>query len=245
MNSRWNKNEILNWIESQTDDAAFYQTIELNDGLIISGRVDTLQRIQQMDLPKDLSGFSVLDVGCNSGSLCFEAKKRGASKVVGIDVSDVRLNQARTIADILDLNIEFYNKDLFTLSDLEQFDIVFCIAVLTEVTDIIKGLEILKSLTKRFLYLEIALTNPVSERLTSNIVKNLESISKCFPNLKRLVRLKENFGIAKLRRIDSRTKKGWSLVPSRNFIESILTDSFDIFNLGQSQRYTLLKLTKK
>lgn len=198
-----------------------------------------------MELPNELTGFSVLDVGCNSGSLCFEAKKRGASKVVGIDVMDVRLYQARTIAGILDLEIDFNNKDLFSASDLGQFDIVFCIAVLTEVTDLIKGLEILKGLTKGVLYLEIALTNPISERFASRINKILGIISRFFPQLEHLGRLKENLGIARLKRINSRTKKGWSLVPSRNFIGSIFADSFDVLNLGQSQRYTLLKLTKR
>src|SRR5205085_3260415 len=39
-------------------------------------------------LPQDLTGKSVLDIGCNAGFYAFEMKKRSASRVVGIDFSD-------------------------------------------------------------------------------------------------------------------------------------------------------------
>ena len=37
-------------------------------------------------LPEDLSGKRVLDIGCNKGFFSFECLRRGANKVVGIDV---------------------------------------------------------------------------------------------------------------------------------------------------------------
>jgi len=36
-------------------------------------------------VPKDLTGKSVLDLGCNSGYLSMKMKKRGASRVVAVD----------------------------------------------------------------------------------------------------------------------------------------------------------------
>jgi len=245
MKNNWTNEEIMSWIKSQTGDSAFYQTIELKDNIKILGKVDTLQRIQQMDLPSDLSGLSVLDVGCNSGSLCFETKKRGASEVVGIDVMDVRLNQAKTIAEILDLDIDFKKMDLFTAKDLGQFNIVFCIAVLTEVSDLIRGLEILKNLTKDTLYLEIALSDMPCEKILLNFLFLIRKVTNFFLLGNHSCKINENLGIAQLRRINSKTMKGWSLVPNRGFIDTIMADSFHITNLGQSQRYTLLKLVRK
>jgi len=243
--NNWTNEEIISWIKSQSGDAAFYQSIDLKDGIKILGKVDTLQRIQQMNLPSDFTGLSVLDVGCNSGSLCFETKKRGASKVVGIDVMDTRLFQARTIAEILDLDIDFKKMDLFTTQDLGKFDIVFCIAVLTEVTDLIRGLEILKNLTKNTLYLEIALSDTPCEKILLNFIFLIRKVTNFFLLGNHSCKINENLGIAQLRRINSKTMKGWSLVPNRRFIDSIMSDSFFVTDLGQSQRYTLLKLVRK
>lgn len=44
----------------------------------------------------DLTGLSVLDVGCGSGIYSFEAARRGASRVVGIDVADDMISLARS-----------------------------------------------------------------------------------------------------------------------------------------------------
>jgi len=36
-------------------------------------------------LPEDLTGKSVLDIGCNAGFYAIEMKRRGAARVLGID----------------------------------------------------------------------------------------------------------------------------------------------------------------
>lgn len=46
-------------------------------------------------LGADLSGKSVLDIGCGSGVYCFEAARRGAAKVVGLDVAPTMIAHAR------------------------------------------------------------------------------------------------------------------------------------------------------
>src|ERR1051326_1150938 len=46
-------------------------------------------------LPRDLSGMSVLDIGCNAGFYSIEMKRRGAERVLGVDVDDRYLAQAR------------------------------------------------------------------------------------------------------------------------------------------------------
>src|SRR5438876_3533740 len=57
-------------------------------------------------IPEDLTGATVLDVGCNAGFYSMEMKKRGAKRVLGIDVVDRYLNQARFVAETLGLEIE-------------------------------------------------------------------------------------------------------------------------------------------
>lgn len=82
-------------------------------------------------LPQDLSGASVLDIGCNGGFYSIEMKRRGAARVVGIDVDDRYLNQARFAAETLGLEIEFRKESVYNVDQISgQFDYVFFMGVL-------------------------------------------------------------------------------------------------------------------
>ena len=77
-------------------------------------------------LPQDLAGKSVLDIGCNAGFYAFEMKKRGASRVVGIDFDDYYLEQARFAAEVQGFDdIEFRRLTVYDVGALrERFDLV-------------------------------------------------------------------------------------------------------------------------
>jgi len=95
-------------------------------------------------LPADLSGKTVLDVGCNAGFYCLEMKRRGAARVVGVD-SDARyLAQARFAADVVDVDIEFHQLSVYELPTLaERFDIVLFMGVLYHLRHPLLALDIL------------------------------------------------------------------------------------------------------
>ncbi|GAB3652386.1 TIGR04290 family methyltransferase [Ramlibacter alkalitolerans] len=77
-------------------------------------------------IPQDLAGKSVLEIGCNAGFYSFEMKKRGASRVVGIDFDDYYLNQARFAAEVLGFeDVDFRRMSVYDIGALgEKFDIV-------------------------------------------------------------------------------------------------------------------------
>lgn len=52
-----------------------------------------------LSAPGDLSGKTLLDVGCGSGRLALEALKRGAERVVGVDFAPSMLEIARRQAE--------------------------------------------------------------------------------------------------------------------------------------------------
>src|ERR1043166_8220251 len=56
---------------------------------------------------EDLSGLTVLDVGCNGGFYSIEMKRRGADRVVAIDTDEEYLAQARFAAEVTGGAIEF------------------------------------------------------------------------------------------------------------------------------------------
>lgn len=82
-------------------------------------------------LPPDLSGRTVLDIGCNAGFYSLEMKRRGADRVIGIDSDEHYLAQARFAADILDLDVQFEHMSVWEIASLkERFDLVIFMGVL-------------------------------------------------------------------------------------------------------------------
>lgn len=81
-------------------------------------------------LPADVTGKTVLDIGCNAGFYSIEMKRRGAARVVGIEPSEEYLNQARFAAEICEVDIEFQKLSVYDVARLgERFDIVLFMGV--------------------------------------------------------------------------------------------------------------------
>src|SRR5919204_2420606 len=59
------------------------------------------------DVLSDVSGRTVLDVGCNAGFYAIEAKRRGARRVLGIDGQRQHVRQAVFVRKLLGLDIEY------------------------------------------------------------------------------------------------------------------------------------------
>lgn len=81
-------------------------------------------------VPLDLRGATVLDIGCNGGFYSIEMKKRGASRVLGIDVDDRYLNQARFAAETLGVDLDLEKCSVYDVDGLPgQFDYVLFMGV--------------------------------------------------------------------------------------------------------------------
>lgn len=82
-------------------------------------------------IPTDLTGRSVLDIGCNGGFYSIEMKKRGARRVVAIDTDEDYLSQGRFAADVNEVEIEFHKLSVYEVPQLqEKFDLVIFMGVL-------------------------------------------------------------------------------------------------------------------
>jgi tRNA (mo5U34)-methyltransferase len=82
-------------------------------------------------IPRDLSGRSVLDIGCNAGFYSIELKRRGAARVLGIDSDEEYLAQARFAGEVSELDIEFRKLSVYDIGTLgERFDIVLFMGVI-------------------------------------------------------------------------------------------------------------------
>src|SRR5205085_71231 len=72
------------------DECFFYHTMELPGVGLVRGQWDLRGRFDDYVGGVGVEGKSVLDVGTATGFLSFEAERRGASRVVSFDMSDVR-----------------------------------------------------------------------------------------------------------------------------------------------------------
>ena len=95
-------------------------------------------------LPDDLTGKTVLDVGCNAGFYAFEMKRRGAAHVVAIDPDPRYLAQARLAAEVLGHDIELRLLDVYRVAELgTHFDLVIFMGVLYHLRHPLLALDLL------------------------------------------------------------------------------------------------------
>jgi tRNA (mo5U34)-methyltransferase len=96
-------------------------------------------------VPADLSGWTVLDVGCNGGFYAIEMKRRGASHVLAIDTDARYLAQARFAAEVMGVEIEFQQLSVFDLPSLgRRFDLVLFMGVLYHLRHPLLALDLLR-----------------------------------------------------------------------------------------------------
>ncbi len=63
----------------------WWHKIDLGNGMTTPGRDDTPTKLAQVNLPKNLEGLSVLDIGAWDGFFSYECERRGAKRVVAVD----------------------------------------------------------------------------------------------------------------------------------------------------------------
>ncbi|MBV8653002.1 MAG: TIGR04290 family methyltransferase [Alphaproteobacteria bacterium] len=104
-------------------------------------------------LPADLSGRTVLDIGCNAGFYAMEMKRRGADRVVGIDVDPEYLAQARFAAEVSGLDISLERLSVYDVGRLgETFDVVLMMGVLYHLRHPLLALDLVHEHVARDLF---------------------------------------------------------------------------------------------
>ena len=98
-------------------------------------------------LPADLTGKSVLDIGCNAGFYSVEMKRRGAARVLGIDSDERYLAQARLATEALGFDgVEFANLSVYDVATIgERFDLVIFMGVLYHLRHPLLALDLIRA----------------------------------------------------------------------------------------------------
>jgi tRNA (mo5U34)-methyltransferase len=95
-------------------------------------------------VPADLTGWNVLDIGCNAGFYALEMKRRGADRVVAIDADPHYLRQAELAMEMTGLSIELRQMSVYSVADLRcRFDLVLFMGVLYHLRHPLLALDLL------------------------------------------------------------------------------------------------------
>jgi tRNA (mo5U34)-methyltransferase len=96
-------------------------------------------------VPEDLSGRTVLDIGCNAGFFAIEMARRGASRVVGIDSDPRYLAQAELAAGAAGVALDLRQMSVYDVARLgERFDLVIFMGVFYHLRHPLLALDLLR-----------------------------------------------------------------------------------------------------
>jgi len=115
-------------------------------------------------IPEDLTGWTALDVGCNSGFYSFELAQRGA-RVTGIDVEPLFLRQAEWAAGEFGLHdrVEFRRMQIYDLARVDEtYDLVIFMGVFYHLRYPLLGLDLVSEHVRRMMVFQ-TLTMPGTE----------------------------------------------------------------------------------
>jgi 2-polyprenyl-3-methyl-5-hydroxy-6-metoxy-1,4-benzoquinol methylase len=148
-----------------------YHSIDLPDGSVLPGlqSLELLRRrLNLFDLPKDLRGKRVLDIGAWDGWFSFECERRGADVVAADCVAFDSFIEAKNLPDS---KVEFLNLEVNELSSRRpgRFDIVLFFGVLYHLRHPLPALEKIVELSTDLALVESFTSRPQKREMPAVI----------------------------------------------------------------------------
>lgn len=133
----------------------WYHRIVINDEITTPGINDGAQTLKRLQLPMDCRGKRVLDLGTRDGYFAFEMERRGA-EVVAVDYVPPDKTGFAVVSRILGSKVTHLHANIYNLSPqtLGTFDIVLFLGLLYHLPDLVRALNVVRSLCHDRMYLE-------------------------------------------------------------------------------------------
>jgi tRNA (mo5U34)-methyltransferase len=133
------------WLRSQIEaEPSWFLNQDLGGGLVTPGWSDPAnEKLPYFGLPEDMSGMRVLDIGCNEGFFSFEAERRGAESVIGIDSSPVVVQHFHLCRMAMGMKADAYLTNVYDITQrtFGTFDLVMFFGVLYHLRHPLLALE--------------------------------------------------------------------------------------------------------
>jgi tRNA (mo5U34)-methyltransferase len=140
----------------------WHQRWEVYAGVFTPGRNPIAEMCAAMQLPADLSGRRVLDIGAWNGCLSFECERRGAAEVLALGPEPPHRSGFDTLRRLLGSTHTRY--ELGSIYDLDpdrigSFDVVLCCGVLYHLRYPLLGIDNLRRVCRGELFVETHLAD--------------------------------------------------------------------------------------
>jgi tRNA (mo5U34)-methyltransferase len=129
-------------IQDELKKINWFHQIDLGNGVTTPGVDDSKSKLDQVRLPADLSGKTVLDIGAWDGFFSFECERRGARRVVALDGGVWRVDSIGKAGfefarQVLNSKVEDVEMEVSEISvdRLGRFDLVLFLGVLYHLPD--------------------------------------------------------------------------------------------------------------
>lgn len=110
----------------------WHHRIELAPGIFTPSIQHTQEVLNAINLPNDLTGLRVLDLGARDGFFSFECEKRGAAEVIAVDYAPVELTGFGVASKILDSKVKWITANVYRINELNlgKFDLILFLGVI-------------------------------------------------------------------------------------------------------------------
>lgn len=137
---------LVEYVRALNAAGGAYHHLDFGQGVILRGQYDMRRFVGYYDIPPDLTGQRVLDIGTSTGYFAFECARRGA-EVVAVDIWEE--TPVGTIAPMLGLPIRYVRHSIYDLnSDFGQFDLVVCGSLLLHLPEPFGAVQRIKSVCR-------------------------------------------------------------------------------------------------
>lgn len=147
-----------------TDDSIrWHQRFLLDPAGIYTPGFNSIEHLFDIaDIPTDLTGATVLDIGTTNGGSAFLSERRGASRVVAVDICGPEVFGFDKISKSLDSKVIFLKSSVYELPEklnYEKFDVVFFWGVLYHLRHPLLGLDAINQISADMLTIETVISS--------------------------------------------------------------------------------------
>jgi tRNA (mo5U34)-methyltransferase len=152
----------------------WFQRFELAPGVVTPGTADIEWLLARAGFPERLDGMTVLDIGTSNGGAAFISERRGAERVVAVDIFGPEWFGIDALRTFLGSSVEYVRASVYELEGLldGEFDIVLFFGVLYHLRHPLLALDAVRALTRGTAFIETAVADhELAERATEPFVR--------------------------------------------------------------------------
>jgi len=145
------------------DSIRWHQRFLLDPAGIYAPGFNNIEHLFDLaEIPTDLTGATVLDIGTTNGGSAFISERRGASRVVAVDICGPEVFGFDKISEFLDSRVTFLKSSVYELPEKlnhEKFDLVFFWGVLYHLRHPLLGLDAINQISADMLTIETVISS--------------------------------------------------------------------------------------